>query len=155
VARFRKDIPQDLKFIWTILTSSTKSGCEGSEADVGVASAAASRDRLGECRSRSFKAGDRQVEFAIELRQVLKLDRQQVSIPAGILGQLVVGHDVGAFLGLRHGRQAKRGTRSMPSSPPPRCGSGAMTLPSRSIKTGSMKPNVRILSAIWRICLAE
>jgi hypothetical protein len=115
VARFRKDIPQDLKFIWTILTSSTKSGCEGSEADVGVASAAASRDRLGECRSRSFKAGDRQVEFAIELRQVLKLDRQQVSIPAGILSQLVVGHDVGAFLRLRHGRQAKRGTRSMPS----------------------------------------
>src|SRR5579862_5034524 len=30
-----------------------------------------------------------------------------------------------------------------------------MTPPSRSIRIGLVKPNVRILSAIWRICLAE
>ena len=49
-----------------------------------------------------LEAGDRDVEVEIELDQVLQLDRQDLAIPAGLLGELVVGEDVGALLRLAH-----------------------------------------------------
>ena len=44
------------------------------------------------------EAGELDVE--LEIDQALQLDRQDLAVPAGLLGQPVVGKDVGPLLGL-------------------------------------------------------
>lgn len=63
-----------------------------------------------------FKAGDCDVEIEIEAGQMLQLDLQNLRIPPGFLGELVVGQDVGSLLCVvemieahaRHGLEPKR-----------------------------------------------
>ncbi len=45
-----------------------------------------------------FEACDRNVEVKIERRQMLQLDSEDLAIPAGLLGEFVVGKDVSALL---------------------------------------------------------
>ena len=42
-----------------------------------------------------FEAGDGQIKIDIEVGQILKLERQQIRIPAGVFRQPVVGNDIG------------------------------------------------------------
>src|SRR5205823_12525669 len=67
-----------------------------------------------------------QFDFDIEIDQTLQLDRQNLLVPPGLLGELVVGQDVGAL----------------------------MISLSSSIRTGLQKPNFALL-AIWRTCFFE
>ena len=55
-----------------------------------------------------LKAGDGEVELGRELEQRLKLDGQDLCIPAGLLGEPIVGDDVGPLLCLAHVREADR-----------------------------------------------
>ena len=48
-----------------------------------------------------LEAGDLQIEIELELGKRLELDRQDLAIPAGQLGQPVVGDHIGPALGLR------------------------------------------------------
>ena len=48
--------------------------------------------------SRHLKAGDRHVEVDDDLGQVLQFDREDLGVPAGSRGELVVGQDIGALL---------------------------------------------------------
>ena len=48
------------------------------------------------------KAGHRQIEAELEAGQLGQLQRQQLAIPAGQLGQPVIGQHIGALLGLAH-----------------------------------------------------
>ena len=98
----------------------------------------------------------RQLDLEVEVDQGLQLDRQDLPVPAGLLGQSVVGKDVGPLLGLREVGQPTVGTTERPSSlaaatrPWP-----AMICPWSSISTGLQKPNRSMLLAIWRICFLE
>ena len=47
-----------------------------------------------------LEAGDGQIEVEVKRGEALQLERQQLMVPAGVLGELVVGEDVGANLGL-------------------------------------------------------
>ena len=53
-----------------------------------------------------LEAGDGEVELGRQLEQCLKLDGQDLFIPARLLSQPVVGEHVGALLGLAHVREA-------------------------------------------------
>jgi len=46
-----------------------------------------------------------QFDFDIEIDQTLQLDRQKLLVPAGLLGELVVGQDVGALIRLAQMRE--------------------------------------------------
>ena len=46
-----------------------------------------------------------QFDIDLELDQPLQFDRQQLLVPAGLLGELVVGQDIGALIGLAQVRQ--------------------------------------------------
>ena len=54
-----------------------------------------------EVELRRFESGDLQIEIEVEFGQRLELDRQDLAIPAGQLGQPVVGDHIGPALGLR------------------------------------------------------
>ncbi len=54
------------------------------------------------------EAGDGEVERGLDLQQMLRLDGQDLAVPAGILGKLVVGQDVGPSLGLAQMLEAHR-----------------------------------------------
>src|ERR1700722_1504188 len=65
----------------------------------------------------------RQLDFEVKIDQGLQLDRQDVTVPAGFLGQAVAGKDVRAFLGLRqvgqpHGRHGLQAQQLGGSYPP-------------------------------------
>ena len=47
-----------------------------------------------------LEAGNRNVEIKIERREMLQFDPKDLAIPAGLLGELVVGEDVGALLSI-------------------------------------------------------
>ena len=49
-------------------------------------------------KCKRINKADRNVEIEIKAGEVLQLDLQDLGIPAGLLGELVVGKDVGAFL---------------------------------------------------------
>ena len=69
-----------------------------------------------------LEAGDRDVEIKIEPGQVLQLDLEDLRIPAGLLGELVVGEDVGALLCVREmlEPQCTAQSRGRAASRPPR-----------------------------------
>ena len=48
------------------------------------------------------EAGDADVEADVGLHQLLQLERQQLFVPAGVEGELVVGQHIGPLLGRRH-----------------------------------------------------
>jgi hypothetical protein len=52
------------------------------------------------------KAG--QFDIEAQVRQGLKLDRQDLLVPPGVLGELVVSEDIGSPFGLVQMREAKR-----------------------------------------------
>ena len=52
-----------------------------------------------------------QLDLDVEVDQALQLDRQKLLVPAGLLGELVVGQDVGALIGLAQMRQPAGGHR--------------------------------------------
>ena len=52
-----------------------------------------------------------QIEVILGLDQALQLDREQLLVPAGVQGKLVVGQDVGAFFGRGEVREAQAGHR--------------------------------------------
>ena len=54
---------------------------------------------------RQLEAGDGEIEVDVEVGEILELDREQVPIPAGILGELVVGDHISADIRLAHARQ--------------------------------------------------
>jgi hypothetical protein len=59
-------------------------------------------------------------EVHAQIRQVSEFERQQVPVPAGLLGEPVVGEDVGPLLRLRSdGQFDHRHRRSAPASAPP------------------------------------
>ncbi|MCY1549744.1 hypothetical protein D9M68_859310 [compost metagenome] len=62
-------------------------------------------EQLGQLAS--VEPGQRQVEAFVT--QISQFERQQVNVPASVLGQLVVRKDVGAPLVLRQVRQVDRG----------------------------------------------
>jgi hypothetical protein len=47
-----------------------------------------------------LEASDLNVELEVEAREMLELDRQDLAIPPGIEGELVVGDDIGPLLGI-------------------------------------------------------
>jgi hypothetical protein len=51
---------------------------------------------------RHRKAGDRHLEVEVEFGEILKVDRQQLPVPAGLFGDAVVCNHIGADLGLAH-----------------------------------------------------
>ena len=53
-----------------------------------------------------LEPGERQVVVELERREILELQGQQVTVPAGILGKLVVGDHIGANVGFAHVAQA-------------------------------------------------
>ena len=85
---------------------------------------------------------------------MLQLDGEDLAIPAGLLGELVVGEDVGALLRLgqmlepdaRHGLEAEllRGFDAAVA--------GDDAVPALSMRTGLLKPNALMLAAISAIC---
>ncbi len=56
---------------------------------------------------RELEARKRDVES--QVRQPLKLDRQNLHVPAGVQSQFVISDDIGALLGVRHVTQANTG----------------------------------------------
>ena len=55
-----------------------------------------------------LEAGHGEVELWRQVEQGFELDRQNLSVPAGVLGEPIVGHHVGALLFLAHVREAYR-----------------------------------------------
>ena len=102
------------------------------------------------------EAGDLDVEAEVMPRKLAELERQKFLVPAGVERKLVVGDDIGPLLLGAHAFDGTHGTRSILSS------FAASTRPwparmclSSSISTDLVKPNVLMLSAIWRTCLRE
>ena len=98
---------------------------------------------------RCLEAGDLDVELEVKARQVLEFDRQDLLIPPGIEGELVVGDDIGPFPGSlrcsirmvgtdRRPRERAASTRPWP----------AMITSAWSMRIGLVKPNSRIEAAI-------
>jgi len=54
---------------------------------------------------------ERKVEVAVEFGDCSQLQREQVVVPAGQLGEPVVGNDIGPLLGLRHVFETQHGHR--------------------------------------------
>ena len=52
---------------------------------------------------------EREVEFAVEFGDCSQLQREQIIVPTGQLGEPVVGNDVGPLLGLGHVFETKHG----------------------------------------------
>ena len=67
----------------------------------------------GARRSRRLQAERRQVDA--HLRKVGNFERQQLAIPSGLLGEAVVGEDVGARLALAEWASSITGTEVIPS----------------------------------------
>jgi hypothetical protein len=55
-----------------------------------------------------LETGYGDVEVEIELQEALKLDGEQLAVPARVFGELVVGDDIGANLGVREVLEADR-----------------------------------------------
>src|SRR5271157_4779088 len=55
---------------------------------------------------RGLEARDGQVEVYVELGDVVELEREQFVVPAGVLGEFVVGQNVSALLRFGHVGQA-------------------------------------------------
>ena len=63
-----------------------------------------------------LEAGEGQLEIDLELADVAQLEGEQLLVPAGKLGQPVVGDGVGPLLRLRQLPRRMVGTVAMPSS---------------------------------------
>ena len=103
-----------------------------------------------------LKTSDGEVELRRHLEQGLKLDGQDLFIPARLLSEPVVGDHVSPLLFLAHVREANG--RHLGHAEQLCCLDAAVTGDdhvSSSMRTGLLKPNAAMLSAIWRICRRE
>ena len=96
------------------------------------------------------------LDIKLKVDQPLQFDRQQLAVPAGVQGQLVVGQNIGPALGHTEMRQAQR-RNGLPAQQ--LCGFHPAVpgddLVSSLISTGLVKPNSLMLAAICRICFLE
>ena len=103
---------------------------------------------------RYLEASDSDVEIKLDER--LKFDRQDLLVPASLLGKPVVGNDIGALSASLRWSIRIVGTAVLPS----RRAAASRPCPARivlasSIRIGLVKPNFWMLSAICLICAFE
>ena len=100
------------------------------------------------------EAGDLHVEFQID--EGLQFDREQLAVPAGVQGQLVVGDDIGPALRRIEVGQAKRRNALHPE----KLGGFDPAMPGDDLVVIADQDRIgeaelRMLSAICRICFLE
>ena len=96
-----------------------------------------------------------QVQIGVQFLQIGQFQAQELFVPAGVQGELVVGDDVGPLLRFGQVGDRCRGPSSVRAAAPPGRPWPAMMPSAPSSRIGFVNPNSLMLAAICAICSSE